>query len=186
MSMMIEEPGEKLSIILILQLASLIVVAFGFWLAISAYPSLPHTYPVHFTLSGVPDGWDTKSWTSILRLPLIQLVLFMLMAGMTLWSLFSIKALAYINVPGLDRSKLFMLPDEEQKKVRWLAAVFSSLIGLLILLFFLYLNYAMIKSEIKGVSPSMSMILFVVVVLLIFVFAASQWLTAEVKKLQHQ
>jgi uncharacterized membrane protein len=186
MNMGAEELGEKLSTILILQLASLIVVAFGFWLAISAYPSLSHTYPVHFTLSGVPDGWDTKSWASILRLPIIQLVLFMVMAGMTLWSLLSIQAWAYINVPGLDKSKLFILPDEEQKKVRWLAAVFLSLIGLLVSLFFLCLNYTMIKAEIKGASPSMSLIMFVVVALLALIFAASQWLTEEIKKIQQQ
>jgi uncharacterized membrane protein len=89
MNMAIEKPGERLSVIPILQLACLVMVAFGFWLAISAYPSLPHTYPVHFTLSGVPDGWDTKSWTGVLRPPLIQLVFFILMAGMTSWSMFS-------------------------------------------------------------------------------------------------
>jgi len=182
----IEEPWKKLSVILVLQLACLVVVALGFWLAISAYPTLPHTYPVHFTLSGVPDGWDTKSWTSVLRLPLIQLLIFILMAGMTLWTLLSSKALAYINVSGLDKSKLLLLTEEEQKKVRRLVAVFSSLIGLLVLLLFLDLDYVMIKSEIKGVSPSMSTIFLFVVGLLLYGFIASRWLVAEVKKIQRQ
>ncbi len=56
---------------------------------ISAYPSLPQTYPIHFTLSGVPNGWENKSWSTTLQFPLIQLGVFLLMAVMTSWLAFS-------------------------------------------------------------------------------------------------
>ncbi len=66
--MMIEKYGKQLPGILVLQLASLIVVAFSLWWAVSVFSSLPQTFAVYYDFSGAPNGWVTRSWLSVLQL----------------------------------------------------------------------------------------------------------------------
>jgi uncharacterized membrane protein len=172
MSMAIEKSEERLSSILLLQLACLIVVAFCFRLFVPAYSSLPHTYPILITLSGAPVGLVTKSWFTELLLPLIQSAFFLLMAGLVFWVMFSPSSLADL-IP-IDATDLRMLP-EEMKKLRRRPAFFGSLISLLTLLCATYLFDTVLQSEITSVTPPRGMVLFIGIVLVFCVFSAAGW-----------
>ena len=130
--------------IIILQIASLAVVALSFWLAVSAYLLLPDIVAVHFDLSGVPDHWETKTWFAVLDLPLIQLGVFLLVTGLNIWTVLSPKSLAYINLP-IDMRELSSA--EQKEKIRLLAAFSGSLINLFTMIFMTYVNYFVLQSE---------------------------------------
>ncbi len=78
-----QEATKRLRSILTLEFASFVLVTFSFYLAISTYPALPDTFPVHFDLSGAPNRWEAKTWGNVLRLPLIQLGVFVFMTALT-------------------------------------------------------------------------------------------------------
>ena len=48
----------------------------GWWIAVSSYPRLPESIPVHFGLKGQADGWGAR-WT-IFLLPVIATLIFAL------------------------------------------------------------------------------------------------------------
>ncbi|MBS1790416.1 MAG: DUF1648 domain-containing protein [Acidobacteria bacterium] len=39
---------------------SVVFLALCWWVAVSSYPSLPETIPVHFGISGEPDNWGGR------------------------------------------------------------------------------------------------------------------------------
>ena len=184
--MAIKKNGQSLLGVLILQLASLAVVACSLWLAASVFSSLPQTFAVHYDLLGAPNGWMTKSWLGVLQLWFIQLGVFLLLAGMTFWIIVSPRSLGYLNLPGIDRERLLRLPDEERERVRWLAASFMSLIDFFVLLFIGYIDYDILRSAIVGKSPSDGMILIATILLLVCVFAAIGWLAGSAKQILQQ
>lgn len=182
----IQEPGKKLRGILLLQLASFVLVIFSFYLTISTYSSLPHTYPVHFDLSGTPNRWEMKSWINVLQLPLIQLGMVGFMATLTFWSVYSPRALAYLNLPPLDTTKMLKLPDEKQIEIRILSAIFISTIILFISLMFTIINYQLLRAETTGKIDSIFCMVIVSIIFLLGAFISVRKLTSAVKRISEQ
>lgn len=179
---MAAEKNNKLRVIQALQLASLLVLIFSFWLAISSYSSLPQTYASHFDISGAPNGWTTKSWFNVLLLPFIQLGLFLLLVGLTYWIIFSPSSLDFINVP-INKE----CPSKEQKKkVRWLSALSLSLINLWVLFLFAFINFIVLHSAIIGKSPSITWILILVIMTLLCITTSVIWLTLAIKRVERE
>lgn len=77
--------------------------------SIMVYPSLPERFPIHFDLSGQPDGWASRSLASWLMLPAIT-------AGVSglleLATRFSESNPALWNVP--DKPRFLALTPEER------------------------------------------------------------------------
>jgi len=55
---------------------SAVFLILGWWVAVSSYPQLPESIPIHFGLSGEPDGWGGR-WT-IFLMPVIATIIFAL------------------------------------------------------------------------------------------------------------
>jgi hypothetical protein len=52
------------------------ILILGWWIALSSYPRLPETIPMHFGIKGDVDGWGGR-WT-IFLLPVIATLIFAL------------------------------------------------------------------------------------------------------------
>ncbi len=107
------------------------VVAQGalWWRAAVWYPRLPDRYPIHFDMSGTPDGWASKSVATWFLLPLVSLVMTALMMGLGLGG---INAMArhtpgLINIPRKD--EFLRLSPEERVRVLGPMSVFLLLVG---------------------------------------------------------
>ncbi|SHJ57648.1 DUF1648 domain-containing protein [Propionispora hippei] len=153
--MAMQEVKEMLRKILTLELAALVLVIISFDLAMFAYPSLPNVFPIHFDFSGTPNGWSRKSWFAVLALPLTQLGLFIFVTILTWWCVNSKRALAYLNLPKVDRNRVLQLPDEKQEKIRLLSTISINVINFFTLLFSTIINYQILQAGIAGRSPSM-------------------------------
>ena len=46
--------------IILIDALAVIVLILGWWIALSSYPHLPEKIPVHFGITGQPDGWGGK------------------------------------------------------------------------------------------------------------------------------
>lgn len=90
-----------------------ILVVVTLYLAITNYPTLPEQIPTHFNASGKPDDWGKTSFSSIFSLPLLQLSLYGLFAG--LLYLFSTRPdiRPMINLPNRDK-----LTTEQMELIR--------------------------------------------------------------------
>ncbi len=141
--------------ILTLELAAFVLVIISFDLAIFAYPYLPDVFPIHFDFSGTPNGWARKSWLAVLGLPLIQLALFIFMTILTWWCVNSKRALEYLNLPKINRTKVLQLPDEKQEKIRLLSTISINVINFFTLLFSTIVNYQILQAGMAGRSPSL-------------------------------
>lgn len=151
--MVVQEFPQILRKILILELASLILVILSFYLSISNYSSLPNLYPIHFDYSGTPNGWTRKSWSDVLGLPLLQLGIFSFITVLTMWEVYSVKPRTY--------------PDEKQKTIRLLSAIFINVLNFLISFLIITINYQLLQAEITGRGDSLFGIVFVVVICLV-------------------
>ncbi|BBB92041.1 MAG TPA: DUF1648 domain-containing protein [Methylomusa anaerophila] len=181
-----QEVIKILRSILTLQLASFVLVTFSFYLAISTYPALPHTFPVHFDLSGTPNRWEMKSWIDVLRLPLIQLGAFVFTTALTFWCVYSPRSLAYLNLPKIDNIKMLKLSDEKQGEIRLLSAVFISMITLFISFLFTIINYQLLQAETTGRNGSPIWIVVVIVISLLGSFISVKKLTSAIKHISGQ
>jgi uncharacterized membrane protein len=57
------------------------VIAVGYtWLL---YPDMPARVPTHFGISGRPDGWAARSFSAVMPLPILTLVISVALGGMT-------------------------------------------------------------------------------------------------------
>ncbi len=59
------------------------------------YDAMPARIPVHFGASGAPDGWATKSFGSVMTMPLTSILLGVLMGGSTFLTASAKRALRY-------------------------------------------------------------------------------------------
>lgn len=151
--MVVQEFPQILRKILILELASLILVIFSFCLSLSNYSSLPNLYPVHFDYAGTPNGWTRKSWSDVLGLPLLQLGIFSFITVLTTWEVYSVKSQTY--------------PDEKQKIIRLLSAIFMNVLNFLISFLIITINYQLLQAEVTGRGNSLFGIVFTVVLCLV-------------------
>ena len=55
---------------------ALVMLILGWWVALSSYPHLPESIPVHFGFKGEADGWGGR-WT-IFLLPVVATLIFAL------------------------------------------------------------------------------------------------------------
>jgi len=55
--------------ILLIDTLAIVFLIIGWWVALGAYPRLPEKIPIHFGISGEPDGWGGR-WT-IFLMPVI-------------------------------------------------------------------------------------------------------------------
>jgi uncharacterized membrane protein len=72
---LVAEPPHLDFVPLVVGAVTLLCGLFALSYALTHYESLPSRIPVHFGLSGRPDGWADKSLPTILLLPLLALVL---------------------------------------------------------------------------------------------------------------
>ena len=87
-----------------LELLSLLLLIFTFYLALSSYPTLPETIPTHFDQQGIPDGWGQRSF--ILIFPGIGAFLYTLLTSLNILLAQTEKPLRFINMPQRWKEKL--------------------------------------------------------------------------------
>lgn len=46
--------------ILLIDTLAIVFLIIGWWVALGAYPRLPEKIPIHFGISGEPDGWGAR------------------------------------------------------------------------------------------------------------------------------
>jgi hypothetical protein len=163
---------EKLSGILLVQLACLVVVALNFRFSISSFSYLPHAFPLLDAFSGAPGGLGAKSWFHALLLPLFQSAYFLFMAGTVFWVALSPPSLP--DPVSISTKKPGPLPGE-MKKTRRRAAFYGSLISLLTLLCATYIYYAMLQSDITGEASSRGPFFYVGVALVFAISFSTMW-----------
>ncbi len=75
----VAETGAALPIIALVTGTLLGLLAVGY--AWTHYPDLPATVPTHFGISGKPDAWRPKSFSTVMLLPLMSLVMGIALGG---------------------------------------------------------------------------------------------------------
>jgi uncharacterized membrane protein len=176
--MTVQDSGNRLRTIATLQAVALVVVAASFWQTVAAYPALPHTMAVHWSVAGQADGWAAKSWGKVLLLPLIQAGTCLVLAGMSFWVAFSPGALAYVNLP-IDKSGL---SDEQSLQVRLLTAQGMSVINLLVLATLTYLNYVILRAAGSDRGPGSAATMVTVLAGTAGILVTVTWLIRAVRR----
>ena len=87
-----------------LELLALALLVLALYLALSAYPTLPDTIPMHFDSAGIPDGWGSKN--TVFIFPALSAFMYALFTFTNFW--FAVTQ---------DPRKLMSLPP------RWKAAL---------------------------------------------------------------
>jgi len=87
-----------------IELLPLFLVLVGFYLALSAYPSLPERVPVHFDYRGVPDGWGDKG--SIIGMPIANAVIYLLLTVVGALLTVTKDPRRFINLPARRKAAL--------------------------------------------------------------------------------
>jgi hypothetical protein len=88
--------------------AVIIIVAYQ---GIALWPRLPERMPIHFGITGEPDGWSGKNWFSVFGV-LVMAAFMLAIMGVAASSLLGAK---YYNFPGKER--IVRLPREQQDYV---------------------------------------------------------------------
>lgn len=106
-------------------LAAALVGLSGLW-----YGRLPARIPVHFDMSGQPDGWGSRAAFIVLPMIGLGVAALMVVIGRA-----AVRHPAYINMPG--KATLLKLPPDAQREALEPFIVMMDLMGTLILLLFL-------------------------------------------------
>lgn len=110
------------------------------YMAIINYPTLPAKIPTHFGPSGAPDSWGNLSFSGFFSLPFLQVVLYALLAGLTLVFSRRRDIRDIINLPGKDK-----LSGEQLEKIRSIMIDGMSLLNLLTCTMLFYIQLGTIK-----------------------------------------
>ena len=135
-----------------LELLSLVLLFFAFYMAVTAYPTLPDTIPTHFGAGGKPDDWGGKG--GIFLSPGVGLGVFLLMTGITVAFALVKDPRSLINLP-VDKKAVITV--ERAEAVRRLMSRSLFVLKAVILGMCLYLTNATIrlaegKSDTLGVE----------------------------------
>jgi hypothetical protein len=104
-----DSPGRfRAQVLLTLAAAVIVIVAYQ---GIALWPRLPDRMPIHFGITGAPDGWGGKNWFSVFGI-LVTAAFLLVIMGLAASSLLGAK---YYNFPGKER--ILKLPRERQDAV---------------------------------------------------------------------
>lgn len=88
------------------ELILLALLGFSFWYPATHYTEMPMRIPTHFGSAGLPDGWATKSWGTVLLGAAIMTGVYLLVTGMGLWMAIVEDPKKLINWPGEQALKM--------------------------------------------------------------------------------
>ena len=122
------------------------------YMAVANYPTLPEKIPTHFNGSGFPDAWGNLSFSNFFSLPFLQVVLYVVLAGLT-WVFTKRGDIRnIINLPGKDK-----LTGEQLEKIRRVIINGMSLLNLFTCAILFYIQLGTIKivrSQWAGLGPA--------------------------------
>jgi uncharacterized membrane protein len=107
---------------------SLVSLLFLWGFAVTSWPTLPETIPIHFGISGQPDGWGAKGL--VFFVPAAALLLFALLTAAPLFP---------------EKPEMAALPPEEKARQMGLARKLLFAIKAETLVCFLYLGTSVVR-----------------------------------------
>lgn len=108
------------------RLLNLLLLAALFAGSMMVYPHLPRRFPIHFGVSGQPDGWATRSPLSWLMIPLVAAGTVLLLE---VASRISVRNPHLWNVP--DKPRFLTLTAEERAPIIHRLQNFMGLVGVM-------------------------------------------------------
>lgn len=144
------------------------VVVLTWAMLLMAYPLLPNRIPMHFSLSGVVDGWATKRWWLVFLPAIFQ----SLLVPLTIWLG---RHPEWSNLP--SRRRFHELDERAQGLVTILLAHMLVMIGLIASLVMAHIALAMVRVGVGLADRLNSWVLVGLTVLLLSILGAyTYWL----------
>jgi len=95
------------------EIISLILLAFAFYIVLSNYAILPDTIPTHFDAQGIPDDWGSKN--TIFLFPSLNAFIYLGCTFLNIWFAIVEDPRRLISLP---QKRLARLTEEQTEKLR--------------------------------------------------------------------